>query len=317
MPKISIIVPCYNVEKYVKKCIESLLNQSFQDIQIIVVDDGSKDSTSYIIKTFNDPRIEYYYKENGGLSDARNFGLNYVKGEYVAFLDSDDYVEPEMYKLLYENAIKNDSDVVECAYFKDYLNNKITSHYIEDRQYKIVKFTPYNAWNKLYKISLFKDSALLFPKGLWYEDLNFNLKLSYFVKKTSFVQVPLYHYVQRDGSIVHTVNNKIFDIYKIVEDIKLFLSEKKDYDFNDVNWYIAKELLVASFFRFCKYDAENKTKFSRNNYNYLCSNFPNWKKSTCLKKNSPINIYLRFVNKFFYELIRKIFVLKYKMEKRG
>ena len=181
----------------------------------------------------------------------------------------DDYVEPEMYKLLYESAIKNDSDVVECAYFKDYPNKKITSHYIEDRQYKIVKFTPYNAWNKLYKISLFKDSALLFPKGLWYEDLNFNLKLSYFVKKTSFVQVPLYHYVQRDGSIVHTVNNKIFDIYKIVEDIKSFLSEKKDYNFNDVNWYIAKELLVASFFRFCKYDAQNKTKFSKDNYKSL------------------------------------------------
>ena len=230
MPKISIIVPCYNVEQYVRKCIESLINQSFQDIQIIVVDDGSKDSTSFIINSFNDSRIEYYYKDNGGLSDARNYGLNYAKGEYVAFLDSDDYVEPDMYKLLYESAKKNDSDIVDCAYFKDYPNNKTISHYIEDRHDKIVKFTPYNACTKLYKTSILKESELIFPKGLWYEDLNFNLKLSYFVKKTSIVQIPLYHYIQRDGSIVHTISKKIFDIYPILEDIKTFLSEKQDYN---------------------------------------------------------------------------------------
>lgn len=315
MPKISIIVPCYNVEKYVKKCIESLLNQSFQDIQIIVVDDGSKDSTSSIVKSFDDPRIEYYYKENGGLSDARNFGLNYAKGEYVAFLDSDDWVEPEMYRLMYESAIQNTSDVVECAYFKDWKSKQIVCNV--KWQPNIVRFNPYNVWLKLYKRSLIEKSSVQFKPEILYEDFNFNLKISYYVNKVSFVDVPLYHYIQRDGSIMHTVSKKVLDIFTCCDDIYDFLSKKANYNFNDIKWYFAKELLVASFFRLCKYDAQNNTNYSKQNYIYLKNKFPDWKKSTCLKKNSPINIYLRFVNKFFYELIRKIFVLKYKMKKRG
>lgn len=315
MPKISIIVPCYNVEKYVKKCIESLLNQSFQDIQIIVVDDGSKDSTSSIVKSFDDPRIEYYYKENGGLSDARNFGLNYAKGEYVAFVDGDDWVEPEMYRLMYESAIQNTSDVVECAYFKDWKSKQIVCNV--KWQPNIVRFNPYNVWLKLYKRSLIKKSSVQFKTKILYEDFNFNLKISYYVNKVSFVDVPLYHYIQRDGSIMHTVSKKVLDIFTCCDDIYDFLSKKANYNFNDIKWYFAKELLVASFFRLCKYDAQNNTNYSKQNYIYLKNKFPDWKKSTCLKKNTPINIYLRFVNKFFYELIRKIFVLKYKMEKRG
>ena len=315
MPKISIIVPCYNVEKYVKKCIESLLNQSFQDIQIIVVDDGSKDSTAKIVQKITDPRLLYVYKQNGGLSSARNYGLQFVDGDYIAFVDGDDWVEPEMYRLMYESAIQNTSDVVECAYFKDWKSKQIVCNV--KWQPNIVRFNPYNVCLKLYKRSLIEKSSVQFKPEILYEDFNFNLKISYYVNKVSFVDVPLYHYIQRDGSIMHTVSKKVLDIFTCCDDIYDFLSKKANYNFNDIKWYFAKELLVASFFRLCKFDAQNNTNYSKQNYIYLKNKFPDWKKSTCLKKNSPINIYLRFVNKFFYELIRKIFVLKYKMKKRG
>ena len=107
-PEISIIVPVYNVEKYLKRCIDSILNQSFTDFELILVDDGSTDNSGEIIDEYaiKDERIKVIHKENGGLSSARNVGIEYSKGNYIAFVDSDDYINKNMYKILYKNAIK-------------------------------------------------------------------------------------------------------------------------------------------------------------------------------------------------------------------
>ena len=116
MPKVSVIVPFYNVEGYIEKCLETLVNQTLKDIEIILVNDGSKDRSIDIVKKFlkqYPEKIVYLEKENGGLSDARNFAIPYVKGEYIAFLDSDDYVEKDMYQLMYDIAQKEKSDMVE------------------------------------------------------------------------------------------------------------------------------------------------------------------------------------------------------------
>lgn len=109
MPKVSVIVPFYNVEGYIEKCLETLVNQTLKDIEIILVNDGSKDRSIDIVKKFlkqYTEKIVYLEKENGGLSDARNFAIPYAKGEYIAFLDSDDYVEKDMYQLMYDIAPK-------------------------------------------------------------------------------------------------------------------------------------------------------------------------------------------------------------------
>ena len=123
MPKVSIIVPFYNVENYIEKCLETLVNQTLKDIEIILVNDGSKDRSIDIVNKFlkqYPEKIVYLEKENGGLSDARNFGIPHAKGEYIEFLDSDDYVEKDMYENMYELAKKEDSDMVECDFYWEY-----------------------------------------------------------------------------------------------------------------------------------------------------------------------------------------------------
>lgn len=115
---ISIVVPVYNVEKYLKKSIESILNQTYQNIEILLVDDGSTDSSGKICESFSkvDPRIRVFHKENGGLSDARNFGIEQMKGQYVAFIDSDDYISKDYVWKLYSSIKNNDSEVSICSF---------------------------------------------------------------------------------------------------------------------------------------------------------------------------------------------------------
>ena len=120
MPKVSVIVPFYNVEKYIEKCLNSLVNQSLEEIEIILVNDGSQDSSKEKAKEIEKKfpnKIKYYEKANGGLGDARNFGIKYATGEYIAFLDSDDYVEPTMYEEMYEKAKQENADMVECDFW--------------------------------------------------------------------------------------------------------------------------------------------------------------------------------------------------------
>ena len=112
MSKVSIIVPCYNAQDYIKNCIDSIKNQTYQDFEVLMIDDGSKDNTKKIIQKEikDDQRFSYFYKKNGGLSDARNYGLTRAKGEYVCFIDSDDYISQDYVELLYYSIQKNNSD---------------------------------------------------------------------------------------------------------------------------------------------------------------------------------------------------------------
>ena len=128
MIKVSVIVPVYNTEKYLAKCLDSLVNQTLKDIEIIVVNDGTKDNSEKIINKYlkKYSKIRYYKKENGGLSSARNYGIELANGEYVGFVDSDDYVKDGMFSKMYECAIKNNSDIVVC----DTIMKKETSEYI-------------------------------------------------------------------------------------------------------------------------------------------------------------------------------------------
>ena len=128
MVKVSIVVPVYNVEKYLRKCLNSLVGQTLKEIEIIVVNDGSTDGSQKIIDEFVDNypgKIKCLIKENGGLSDARNYGMPYCSGEYIGFVDSDDYVDTKMYELLYTNAKANRSDMVTCDYYMVYGNNDL------------------------------------------------------------------------------------------------------------------------------------------------------------------------------------------------
>ena len=155
MPKVSIIVPVYNVEKYITKSLESLVNQTLEDIEIIIVNDGTKDNSMKIVREFaikNPKKIVCLEKQNGGLSDARNYGIPYAKGEYIAFLDSDDYVELDMYEKMYKLAKKENSDMVECDFYWEYPNKcKIDTGDIYHGQRDMLEKVRVVAWNKLIK----------------------------------------------------------------------------------------------------------------------------------------------------------------------
>ncbi|MGL5951401.1 MAG: glycosyltransferase family 2 protein [Cetobacterium sp.] len=226
MIKVSIIVPTYNVKEYVVDTISDLVNQSLKEIEIIVIDDGSKDETvERIRENFNDKRIKIFHKENGGVSSARNYGLNFAVGEYIAFVDSDDRLHKDMLKELYENS-KN-FDIVFCDYsefgniererVEEYKNkypyldifNEKRAEYIYIPELTVI-------WNKIYKREFLERECIRFLNEIIHEDVEFSLKVFMTAKTCGYVNKALYKYRKnRPESIMNTVNvEKIEKAYK-------------------------------------------------------------------------------------------------------
>ena len=171
---ISIIIPVYNVEKYINKCLESVINQTYRNLEIILVDDGSEDKSGKICEeiSIKDNRIRVIHKENGGLSDARNIGLDNSNGEYIAFIDSDDFIERDMIEFLYYNINKYDADISICSNYifdeEECIDNSTKEIKVYNRL-EILKEVLLDekirsyAWNKMYKRDLFYN--IIFPKG--------------------------------------------------------------------------------------------------------------------------------------------------------
>jgi len=217
-PLVSIIVPVYNVEKYVSECLESLIKQTYKNIEIIVVNDGSTDNCAMICEDFSvrDNRIKVINKRNGGLSDARNMGINKAKGKYVMFVDSDDYVNKEFAESAMKGILKKNADIA-CFRFLSVFEDgstKISSKstplsFIEYSNVEAINdiFTrggslKVNAWNKIYKKELFLNNEISYPVGRVYEDNLTTYKLMYYSKKVIFFDKSLLFYRQRAGSIM-------------------------------------------------------------------------------------------------------------------
>ena len=219
-PLLSIIVPIYNVEQYLDRCIQSILNQTYQNLEIILVDDGATDCSGAIADSYaaKDKRIKVFHKENGGLSDARNYGLEHVTGDYILFIDSDDFIVNIMCERLITVASSNNADIVSCNYYIYRGDDDISIHTMsvqDDKRtftgmdmlrYYLLKTEPFDlnvVWNKIFKLDLFNGvEPVHFPKGRVQED-NFTI-FRLFLNANSIVTVnePLYYYVQRAGSIM-------------------------------------------------------------------------------------------------------------------
>ena len=239
MAKVSIVVPIYNVERYLARCLDSCINQSFKDIEIICVNDGSTDKSPEILRAYAnlDSRIKIITKENGGLSSARNVGVEAAQGEYILYVDSDDYISHLLLERVYENSQKNNSDVVVFDYclcrsnveerklltiepFADkYVNSTFNADSVDDVAYKYV---PASAWIKFYKTDLLKKNSITFDEGLIFEDVSYWAKVFVAARRISYINEPLYSYfVGRDTQIMARNDEKLFDIiniYQIVED---------------------------------------------------------------------------------------------------
>ena len=309
MPKVSVIVPVYNVEKYVEKCLKSLVNQTLQEIEIIVVDDGSQDDSKNIIdkyiKKYPD-KVKYLYKENGGLSSARNFGIPYANGEYIAFLDSDDYVEPTMYEEMYKLAKKDNADMVECDFIWEYPNKqKYDYGVVYNGKKEAIEKARVVAWNKLIKREIIKNEKIEFPLGLRYEDVEFFYKLVPSINKISFMKKYFIHYVQRDNSIANTQNTKTKDIFKVLNNVIEFYKNKGYYDEykEELEYTYLRLLLCSSLKRMCKIKDRQERKIALDEtWNNINTNFPNWRKNRLLKKKSIKNVYMKSVNRFTFKI---------------
>ena len=309
MPKVSVIVPVYNVEKYVEKCLKSLVNQTMQEIEIIVVDDGSKDGSKSIvdnyIKKYPD-KIKYLYKENGGLSSARNFGIPYANGEYIAFLDSDDYVEPTMYEEMYKLAKKDNADMVECDFIWEYPNKqKYDYGVVYNGKKEAIEKARVVAWNKLIKREIIENEKIEFPFGLRYEDVEFFYKLVPSLNKISFMKKYFIHYVQRENSIANTQNTKTKDIFKVLNNVIEFYKNKGYYEEykEELEYTYLRLLLCSSLKRMCKIKDKQERKTALDDtWNNINTNFPNWRKNRILKKKTIKNMYIKSVNRFTFKI---------------
>ena len=210
---ISVIVPIYNVEKYLDRCVESIINQTYKNLEIILVDDGSPDNCPKMCDDYakKDSRIKVVHKENGGLSDARNAGMKVATGEYVSFIDSDDYISLDFYETLLETMVDNDSDIVECGVVKFYEDNnfdeynddlKVTNYETVDALDGLISENPFkqHVWNKLYKSSVALD--IPYAVGKLNEDEFWTYQVFGKAKKVTRINQTMYYYFQRNGSIM-------------------------------------------------------------------------------------------------------------------
>ena len=245
---ISVIIPVYKVEKYVERCIQSVINQTYENLQIILVDDGSPDNCGKICDEYakKDHRIEVIHKSNGGLSDARNAGIEVAKGEYVGFVDSDDYIEADMYEVLYNLLKQYNADVSICNFYtvsqgkisiknadngiNEYNRIEILKEILLDRNIQSY------AWNKLYKKELFDE--IKYPIGKKYEDIGTTFFLLEKCNKVVVTGKSEYYYINRQDSIVNNVTETTITDYielimqrydYIEENIKELSSYNKDY----------------------------------------------------------------------------------------
>lgn len=248
MRKVSIVVPVYNVEQYLERCIESICNQSYKNLEVILVNDGSTDQSPQICDKYarKDDRIKVLHKENGGLSDARNVGLSYVTGEYVYFCDSDDYIEKELLSDCMEVMNKQECDIVMFAYYR--IQNGFVTVCREDLPLHVfsIKDTPNllltspTACNKIFNTRFLKKADILFPKGKLYEDLGTIPKLYQVAENIVYIDKPYYYYDIREGSIMtatkkeRAYTNRIKMIESILEyykELGLYQKYMKELEF--------------------------------------------------------------------------------------
>lgn len=284
---VSIIVPVHNSSKYIKSCLDSIINQTYKKIEIIVIENGSTDNSLEILKSYKD-KIKLEVLKAAGLSKARNKGLELSRGEFIAFVDSDDRVNPTMIEELVNNIKENNSDLSCCDINEihektskeikrdEYPRKTITKEEI-NKNYIMFNFA---IWNKLYKKEIIEKNEVTFPIDLKYEDIPFVLKYLTKCNKVSKVNKYLYNYLIHDESEQTTVDKRIFDIIKIL-DLCLTFTDKENLEdvyVRELTTYIIKTRTLK--------DKNIRKKFINEAYNNLNKNYPNWKKCKYLKSRN-------------------------------
>ena len=299
--KVSVIVPVYNVEEYLSKCLDSLASQTLKEMEVLIVNDGSPDNSQKIIDKYVKKyhNMKSYIKENGGLSDARNYGLKYAKGEYIAFLDSDDYVTNDMYQKMYDKAVSGNYDMVVCDINYLYpektlrVNSGIKDD-TEDIKKSYLTIHP-AAWNKIFKRELFNHDVY-FKRGVWFEDVAFIYRMLPYIKNIGVVHETFNQYVQREGSITNTVNPKIYDYIHNMNGVIDFYKKRKIYSlYSKELEYVYVRYIYATFIKsVARYDYSEYIKAVDMAMENVKKYFPKYRK-----------------NKYFYRSIKGIYLVMF------
>ena len=295
--KLSIVAAVYNLEKYLPRCLDALVNQTLQDIEIICVDDGSTDSAPQIIEEYAakyPEKVKAYHKPNGGEFTTRNYGLERATGEYVTFVDTDDYVDLTWAEKLYNAAKANDADIAVCGFERiDLETGKVVStnmtHFgntVREVNSKddFVLFINTSPWNKIYKLEKVKDLRFLSFRG--FNDMIFLVSSYTKAKKIAFVPEALYHYYLRYDSQIHTVNKQDVENFKkyLLELKELYIKENKFEEMKYILDMFAFIHLGISVMYRASYDKSiDMKKMMKETIQYLDTNFGTWRKSPFLK----------------------------------
>lgn len=291
MNKVSVIVPIYNEEKNLKRCIESLINQTYKNLEIILINDGSTDNSKKIIDSYKDKRIVAIHKKNTGIGDTRNTGIAKSTGDYIMFVDSDDYIELNYVEVLLKSLNENKADLAISNYYLDTPNKTyeidlknlgITSIKEDEDLLCKINLSP---WNKLYKKDLIINNNNKFPYKVKYEDVPFVVEAVIKASKISFVPNYLYHYVIKKSGETITRDERIFDIITICA-----IVEKKLNQINYVNKTNFFVKLLSYYLKNSRYipNINLRNEFIDAVYIYLKRIDKDWRKCSYLKQESTI-----------------------------
>lgn len=319
MKKVSVIVPAYNVEKYIGRCLDSLVNQTLKDIEIIVINDCSKDNTLGIIneyankykniKTINN-------KVNCGIGKVRNIGIDKAAGEFIAFIDSDDYVDINMLKECYEYATSNDLDIVVCNYYKIFEDSDNKEEWnienfdisnLHNNKELLFKINT-SPWNKLYKKSLFEDKKMRFPEKIKYEDLALMTLLLSKAKRIGHINKAFNYYMVRGKSETTTVDEKVYDIFKILDIINDYYKKVKGMNL-EIEYLNIEKILTYTISQRTIGNNKFRNKFINDAFLYLNSEFPNWRKNKYYLRRDKLKRFIeqnKFITKVYCYIYNKI-----------
>ena len=320
MEKITVVVPIYNVEAYIERCLSSIQNQSFVDFKVFCINDGSADgSKEKILPFLEDHRFSLFDKENGGLSDARNYGLRKVDTEYVCFIDSDDFLESNYLERMLNQIERNQADLVVCDYYQYFeeKNHKeiITLPFNEEAIYSIEKnpeliaYINNAAWNKIYRTQVFKENGLEYPFGYRHQDLGLSFRYLYYAKKVVFVKEALYNYIaDRPNNLTQMIDPKIDHILDMIQINVDFYHEKHVFNrYENELMYLAGINLLSSLRKLPKFqDQAFVFSFIDQAFNQMEKNFTNFPKTSYpLMKEAHAWLYLnRNLLKWYYRYKR-------------
>lgn len=293
MKKVSIIVPVYNVEKYLKRCLDSLINQSIDNYEIILVNDGSLDRSQDIIDEYvkkYSKKIKAFRKENGGQASARNFGIANAEGEYLGFVDSDDYIDLNMFEKMYDMAVENNADIVTCNYKIFNESTQETENYDlkVDNQNIVRDFIIKQPaiWNKLVKRKIFVENNLKFPEGIIYEDYALTPLIAP-LGKIVHTNEHLYYYVVRDNSTMtqKKFNKKFHDIITATIFLYKHFKNNQIYDkyYQEYEYLIICNLLRDNYIRL---RSLKEAEYILNEaMDWIHDNIPKWYQNNYYKQN--------------------------------